>query len=67
MNELLLLQIILGIFIWFNTMITFTLFRELVISEPMAPTKWYIRYFAYLIGFIISFFTWPLATFKLNK
>ena len=67
MTELLLLQIILGIFIWFNSIITLTLLRELITSEPVIPAKWYNRYFAYLISFTISFFTWPLATFKLNK
>ena len=67
MNELLLLKIILGIFIWFNYLIAYTLVREISITDPCPFKEWYIKYPAYISLFILAFCTWPLGVFKLSK
>lgn len=67
MNELLLLQIILGIIVWFNTLVAVTLTKQIVDVEPFPSDIKIARWAAHTILFLMAFLLWPVGVFKLNK
>lgn len=67
MNELLLLQTILSIIIWFNTLVAITLTKQVVDIEPFPSDIRIARQAVYTILFLLTFLLWPLGIVKLNK
>lgn len=67
MNELLLLQIILGIFIWFNSLLALGMVLRVAQTDPCPIRHWLGKAIGYILIFLLAFFVWPMRLLRVHQ
>lgn len=68
MNEIIyLLQILIGILLWANTLTALGYVIQVAQIEPCPINHWLGKTVSYTVLFLIAFFIWPLRLLKVQR